>query len=512
MAAQTKAWGSLGKLRRYGKQAWQKLNALWQQWQIPESADYRAWRHRFLGDRMRLCFWIAVPCYITIVIQNFYELFLYPQQFDENITQYFGNPDLPDLVRQLTIITNLVIGVLLFACLLLQRTRWGQRYPALLFLCFSWSITLAPQVVGTHFRLPDFGVGGAWLLVFLVQATLMPVHWRLHLISQLGAFAYYVGINPLLGLTAIEGKSIYSPGWFILLFWFCFICDLAVYLYERLQRAEFESRRELRVFLHAVSHDLKTPVMGTSIVLQNLLKKATDGKVTVNREVLERLLQGSDRQLSLINSLLEAHEAEVQQLVLYPQPIQLSTLVSAVLIDLEPALIKNQITVHHCISDSLFPVDADSTQLWRVYSNLITNAIKHNPPGIEITLGAEAAEEEPVWAEQHQRWDSRRSRNRKTRLSSDSTRRSESVQSRWLYCYVEDNGIGIPKAQSDRLFELYARGSRARYMPGLGLGLYLCRQIIMAHGGEMGVISQPGQGATFWFTLPVAMLAEESQQ
>jgi signal transduction histidine kinase len=502
MTAQTKGWEPIGKIRRQGSRVWQQLNRLWQQWQVPESADYQAWRHRFLGDRMRLCLWIAVPCFITIVIQNFYELFLYPDKFNEDIIRYFGNPELPDLVRQLTIITNLVIGILLVICLLLQRTHWGQRYPALLFLCFSWSVTLAPQVVGTHFRLPDSGGGGVWLLVFLVQATLMPVHWRLHLISQLGAFAYYVGVNPLLGLTTIEGKSIYSAGLFILLFWFCFICDLAVYLYERLQRAEFESRRELRVFLHAVSHDLKTPVMGTSIVLQNLLKKATDGQVTVNREVLERLLQGSDRQLSLINSLLEAHEAEVQQLALHRQPVQLNALVNGVLTDLEPALSKNQITIHQRISEALPLVDADATQLWRVYSNLITNAIKHNPHGIEITLGAEVVEETPAWVNPKRKW-SHWGRSSKTSSGSPSTLQSATGQSYWVCCSVQDNGIGIPKAQRERLFELYARGSRARYMPGLGLGLYLCRQIIMAHGGDIHVDSRPGAGATFWFTLPL---------
>jgi signal transduction histidine kinase len=505
MAAQTNAWRSIGKIRHYGRLAWQKLTA-WQQ--QSESTDYQAWRHRFLCNRLRLCLWIAVPCFITIVIQNIYELFLYPQKFNQNIIEYFGNPDLPDRVRHLTTITNLVIGLLLTTCLIVQRTRWGQRYPAMLFLGFSWSITLAPQVIGTQFRLPDSGGGGVWLLVFLVQATLMPVHWRLHLISQLGAIAYYVGINPLLGLTTIEGKSIYSIGLFILLFWFCFICDLAVYLYERLQRAEFESRRELRVFLHAVSHDLKTPVMGTSIVLQNLLKKATNDQVVINKQVLERLLQGSNRQLLLINSLLEAHAAEVQDLALHRQPIQLNTLVSNVLADLEPTLAKNQIILHHQISPDLPWVDVDPTQLWRVYSNLVTNAIRHNPHGIEVTLTAEVIDAGMTSSKQRRNGrpkflPAKFLAPKQTGLGSEANFKA-GFQNRWVRCSVQDNGIGIPYAQQERLFELYARGSRARYMPGLGLGLYLCQQIITAHGGEIGVNSTPGAGTTFWFTLPIA--------
>ncbi len=464
MAAQTKAWNSIVKLWHSIVLFWQKQGVLRQQ--SSESADYLAWQNRFLANRLRLCLWVAVPCFITIVMVTSYELFIDPQRFNAEILKHFGNPNLADRVRHLVVISNVVIGSLLASCLLLRQTQWGQRHPAVLFLGFSWSMTLVPQIIGTHFRLPEAGGGGIWFLVFLAQATLIPVRWRLHLFSQLGAFVYYVGVNPLLGLTTIEGKSIYNSGMFIYLFWFCFICDLAVYLYERLQRAEFESRRELRVFLHSISHDLKTPVMGTSIVLQNLLKKTTDDRVTVDKTVLERLLQGSDRQLSLINALLEAHEAEVHELVLHRQSVQLSELVNAVLTDLKPTLIKNQITVDNQIGDRLPALNADPTQLWRVYSNLITNAIKHNPHGITVILGAE-------------------------------------VKGNWLHCFVQDNGLGIPSHQRERLFELYARGSRARYMPGLGLGLYLCRQIVAAHGGEIYVTSAPQLGTTFWFTLPL---------
>ncbi|MEO0542119.1 MAG: sensor histidine kinase, partial [Cyanobacteria bacterium P01_A01_bin.105] len=73
-----------------------------------------------------------------------------------------------------------------------------------------------------------------------------------------------------------------------------------------------------------------------------------------------------------------------------------------------------------------------------------------------------------------------------------------------LLCRVRDTGIGIPPEQRSRLFELYTRGKRARYMPGLGLGLYVCKQIITAHGGDIGIASPVEQGTVFWFTLPLA--------
>jgi signal transduction histidine kinase len=72
-----------------------------------------------------------------------------------------------------------------------------------------------------------------------------------------------------------------------------------------------------------------------------------------------------------------------------------------------------------------------------------------------------------------------------------------------MCCTVSDNGVGMSQQQSEHLFDLYFRGGNVRNSLSLGLGLYLCRQIITAHGGEIGVKSAQGEGATFWFTLPL---------
>ncbi len=72
-----------------------------------------------------------------------------------------------------------------------------------------------------------------------------------------------------------------------------------------------------------------------------------------------------------------------------------------------------------------------------------------------------------------------------------------------LLCSVKDNGVGISKKQCEIIFELFSRGKNAQLMPGLGLGLYLSRRIITAHGGQIGVTSRQGVGATFWFTVPI---------
>lgn len=458
--------------------------------QVEESADYKAWRHQFMVERLRLTTWIAFLCYVTLSLHSLFIVLVDDAQFKQDVLRIYNSSEVVVQLRNTTVAASLVGASLLIGCLFLQKTKWAHQNPIGLFLMLSWSLTMSEHLVATYFRVP---VTPDAVLVFMGQAVLIPICWRIHLISQLLPIAYFAIVNPMLGITRIGDRSIYDSyiiGVIVGLFWVCLICDLGVFLYERLKRSEFESQRRLRVFLHSISHDLRNPVMGTSIVLQNLLKE-TGQKILVDRSVLERLLQGGDRQLNLINSLLEAHATEVQGIPLHPESIQLSELVGSVLSDLAPLLQQNQVKLCDRTRPDLPPINGDKTQLWRVLTNLITNALKHNPPGIELTLEAKlvAAAMPPGI-------------NKAFPLNSS--------RFQWIRCTIQDNGVGISPRQSHSLFELYSRGSRARYMPGLGLGLYLCKQIINAHGGQIGVISQPGEGSTFWFTLPISSLSEDS--
>jgi signal transduction histidine kinase len=133
--------------------------------------------------------------------------------------------------------------------------------------------------------------------------------------------------------------------------------------------------------------------------------------------------------------------------------------------DLAPLLVENQATLSNQVPPELPPVTADPALIRRVFENLLTNALKHNPPGLHLTLHA-------------------------------------TIEDDMIRCNVQDNGVGMTPGECESLFERYTRGTRARRSTGIGLGLYLCRQIITAHGGQIGAISTPGEGATFWFTLP----------
>ncbi len=224
----------------------------------------------------------------------------------------------------------------------------------------------------------------------------------------------------------------------------------------------------LRVFIHAVSHDLRNPVLGTLMVLRHLLGDNLESSaVSVPRIVIEKMQQSSERQLNLINSLMEAHVSEVQGIALQLQPIHLDKVVEDAIADLQPMLTENEATLINLVKSDLPQVNGDSTQLWRVFSNIIANAVKHNPPGLNIIVNATIKDTNNI------------------------------------FCTVSDNGVGLTQQQSEHLFDLYFRGTSARNSLSLGLGLYLCKQIIRAHGGEIGVNSTPNAGATFWFTLPI---------
>lgn len=234
-------------------------------------------------------------------------------------------------------------------------------------------------------------------------------------------------------------------------------------------RDRIAAEEALKIFIHAVSHDLRNPVTGLLMILQNLLNKEKEASnLSVPRYVLERMAQSSDRQLSLINSLLESHAHEVHGMNLHCELLHLRHVAQGSIDDLETLLEKEQATLANLIPGHIPPIKMDALQVSRVFQNLISNALKHNPPGLNLTISA--ALEDPSQ----------------------------------IICTVEDNGLGMTAAQCDRLFELYAQGDLTKRSLGLGLGLYLCRQIIQAHGGEIGVTSTPNVGSKFWFTLPIS--------
>lgn len=162
------------------------------------------------------------------------------------------------------------LGLLL--CFGMLHTSLGRRYPGVLFVWASWSITLVEQIWAT---VNGFALAGiyAWTLTFLVQATLIPVRWPLHLTTQLGVLGYYFIANTILGYIP-SGQGLWEPAQMLYLGWFCGICTLSVLLYERLQRAEFHGRKALEAE-RAKSENLLLNILPEAVARQLMQEQRT---------------------------------------------------------------------------------------------------------------------------------------------------------------------------------------------------------------------------------------------
>ncbi|MDY7013570.1 MAG: hybrid sensor histidine kinase/response regulator [Cyanobacteriota bacterium] len=230
----------------------------------------------------------------------------------------------------------------------------------------------------------------------------------------------------------------------------------------------------LRIYLHAVSHDLHNSLLWMSAILQKLVvSRSKTESVAVPLSLLGRMATSCDRQLNLINSLIETHELDAWGVSLKCQIFRLYELAQDLIEDWQSIFNQHQAAIANSISPNLPQVSADPNQLWRVFENLISNALEHNPSGVRVTLDAKVIE-------------------------------ADSQDIKFIRCTIADNGLGLPQDRRERLFELYQPGSSLD-LPGTGgLGLYLCRRIINAHGGEIGLLPQNERGTTVWFTLPIA--------
>jgi signal transduction histidine kinase len=434
-----------------------------------ESAEYGAWRHQFLLDRLQLSLRIATPIGIILVLNSGMVVFSDIEKFDREILKLFEDPSLGARMRSMLLTNMGALLLLVSTCWALFHSRWGRRHPAAIFFCCSSFLTWSDMVVGTYFGIPS----APDPRFFFAQSLLIPVRWRWHAISILVPAMHYALVYPLLGITKIGNRDFYG-GYSIQrsidLVWMGAISILSVYLYERLKRSDFESQRRLRGAINAISHDLKNPAMGISVILQSLLLKP-DRFLSIDRQILEQLLASSHRQIDLIRSILAAQSTEINGSILAQiQAWQLRDILDEVLADFTPIFSQDRIEIIDRIDRDLPQIYADRIQLGRVFNNLIANTIKHNPRGTQIEISAEVIGD----------------------------RRTQ-----WLRCTIRDRGVGIPPQQRPYLFDLYTRGNNAKRMPGLGLGLYLCRQIMIAHHGEIGFNAPVDGGSEFWFTIPI---------
>ena len=224
--------------------------------------------------------------------------------------------------------------------------------------------------------------------------------------------------------------------------------------------------------LSMIYHDLRSPL--ANIVSGVDVLESLHGQNPTSATVLDIIRRSADRVQRLTSTLLDIRRLEAGQPLARPKPVQPRELIYEAVDAVAPLVQSKGHTLEVQLpEEGLPPVMADAEMIRRVLINLLENASKYTPDGGHIWVGAR---EEPGG---------------------------------WVRFWVRDTGPGIPLEEQEHLFEKYTRASTAKIAKGLGLGLAYCRLAVEAHNGEIGVYSKPGEGATFYFTLPIATAEEE---
>jgi two-component system, chemotaxis family, sensor kinase Cph1 len=217
-----------------------------------------------------------------------------------------------------------------------------------------------------------------------------------------------------------------------------------------------------------VSHDLRNPLSVIRLQAQALLESSAVDAPAVKelREGAERTQRAAEQMSSLIDNLLDLEAIDTGRLRLRTQPIDVRPTVDAALETLRPLADAAGLKLVTKV-DAGLRMQADSDRFYQVLSNLIGNAVKFTPSGGRIAVGATATGDKVTFS-------------------------------------VEDTGPGIPRDQLASLFIRHGREQSEGDREGIGLGLFVVKGIVDAHGGEIRARSAPGHGATFVFTLPRA--------
>ena len=247
-----------------------------------------------------------------------------------------------------------------------------------------------------------------------------------------------------------------------------------------------EINLQLDTFLGMAGHELKTPLT-TSVVNTQLARRRLErlraeiarlvpedaARIAPHMDTLEELVArvagAGERETRLVNDLLDVTRIQANRLELTPDRFDLVALARDVVSEQQANLPQRTITLE--APEEPLPVHADADRIRQVITNYLTNALKYSPVSEPVTV----------------------------RLV---------IEDCCARLCVTDTGQGIPAEEQERIWDRFHRAPGIEVASGsgvgLGLGLYICRQIIERHDGSVGLWSAPGQGSTFWFTLPLA--------
>ena len=253
---------------------------------------------------------------------------------------------------------------------------------------------------------------------------------------------YEVWVNPFLAES--EGEMRYDGAVAVMR-------DVTVAVEEERVRADFVS---------TMVQDIRTPLTAIKGYLE-LLANGEAGAVTSQQgEFLARSKENIDRCVQLLNDFLDLSRIHAGELALYFEPVNVGQVVQEAVDAFQASAQSKQIELRAIVPPGLPLVVASHTGLRQVLVNLVDNALKHTSAHGQVLVRVEDEE-------------------------------------RQLKCYVQDTGVGIPAEMKGKAFARYGESGR-----GVGLGLYIAKQVVEAHGGTIGLESEPGKGTVVFFTLP----------
>jgi signal transduction histidine kinase len=204
---------------------------------------------------------------------------------------------------------------------------------------------------------------------------------------------------------------------------------------------------------------------------------ATDDDKETVLSILKIAENSTDRIQRLVSSLLDVNRLESGQPVADQKVVDALELMKSTIRDVTPVAEGRRQKLASDLPDTLPSIWVDEDMARRVLINLLENASKFTPVSGVLEAGARA-------------------------------------EGDWVHMWVKDNGPGIPAVEQERIFDKFTRLRGNSKAGGLGIGLAFCRLAVLGHGGSIWVESDPGQGATFHFTFPVAtakQLAEDAE-
>ena len=234
-----------------------------------------------------------------------------------------------------------------------------------------------------------------------------------------------------------------------------------VYL-ETLQRQKIEEIR--KTFTATLAHDLRSPILGEQKAIELILSRKPETPVGDFSEYLNGIYNTNDDLLRIVNNLLNIYQYESGKSELKLEANNVKDMLDPVIRILKPLAEDQKSDISINVEENLSSVMVDRVEIQRVLSNLISNAIKHNKKGTSININACKI-------------------NNEVKIS------------------ISDNGQGIPESEKPNIFQKYPV---VKSGIGSGLGLFLSKQIIEAHGGKIWFDTEVGKGTTFYFTLPIA--------